>query len=47
LLREIVPDLRRLAILANADYPGVPLEMAEANTASRLLGLDVATVEAK
>jgi len=29
-LRELIPHLRRLAIMANTDAPGVGLEMAEA-----------------
>jgi putative ABC transport system substrate-binding protein len=45
LLREVVPDLRRLAIMANVGAPGAVLEMGEAQAAARTLGLDVATFE--
>src|SRR5262249_32277769 len=38
LLREIVPGLRRLAILANASYPAALVEMGEVQTAARSLG---------
>jgi putative tryptophan/tyrosine transport system substrate-binding protein len=42
LLREVVPGLRRLAILANVDNPYVALEMGEVQAATRALGLDAA-----
>jgi putative ABC transport system substrate-binding protein len=45
ILREVVPSLRRLAILANVDYPFAMLEMAEVQTAGGTLGLDVANFE--
>jgi putative tryptophan/tyrosine transport system substrate-binding protein len=45
LLREVVPGLRRLAILANVEYPFAMLEMAEFQTAARTLGIDVAPFE--
>jgi putative ABC transport system substrate-binding protein len=45
LLREIVPALRRLAILANVSNPGVILEMNEVRAAARTLGLAVTTLE--
>jgi putative tryptophan/tyrosine transport system substrate-binding protein len=45
LLREVTPDLRRLAIMANVEYPFAALEMAEAQTAVRTLGLDAAIFE--
>jgi putative ABC transport system substrate-binding protein len=44
-LREIVPGLRRLAIMANAGYPAAVLEMAEIQATARTLGLEVATLE--
>jgi putative ABC transport system substrate-binding protein len=44
-LREAVPGLRRLAILANSGSPTVVLEMAEIKATARTLGLEVATVE--
>jgi len=45
LLREVVPNLRRLAIIANASNPGVVLEISEAERAARTLGLEVVTPE--
>jgi putative ABC transport system substrate-binding protein len=45
LLRDIFPGLRRLAIIGNVGTPGVVLEMAQAQAASRALGLDVAALE--
>lgn len=45
LLQEVVPGLRRLAILANPESPNVALELPEAETAARARGLDVAIVE--
>ena len=45
LLREVVPSLHRLAVLANVDNSGVVLEMREAQAAARTLGLEVATSE--
>ena len=42
LLRELVPGLRRLAILANPGNPAAVLEMGEVQAAARTLGLDVA-----
>jgi putative ABC transport system substrate-binding protein len=40
LLREIAPDVRRLAIIANRDNPQTVLEMKEALAAARELNLD-------
>src|SRR5437660_3631869 len=45
LLREVVPGLRRLAILANVDNSYVALEMAEVQAATRTLGLEAALFE--
>jgi putative ABC transport system substrate-binding protein len=45
LLREVVPGLRRLAILADVGYPAAVLEMREAQTTARALGLDIVTLE--
>ena len=45
LLREVVPGLRRLAIMGNADNPGTVLEMGDVLTTARTLGLDVVTLE--
>jgi putative ABC transport system substrate-binding protein len=43
LLREIVPGLRRLAIMANVGSPGAVLEMGEVQGAARTLGLEATT----
>src|SRR5207249_4729472 len=45
LLREIVPGLRRLAIMANGSAPNALLEVGEVQAAARTLGLDVATFD--
>ena len=45
LLREVVPALRRLAILANVGNPNAVLEMGEVQTAARTLGLKAVTFE--
>jgi putative tryptophan/tyrosine transport system substrate-binding protein len=45
LLREVLPDLRRLAIIANFDSSSAVLELAEAQAAARKLGLDVDVLE--
>jgi putative ABC transport system substrate-binding protein len=45
LLGEVVPGLRRLAIMANVDYPTAVLEMGGVRAAAGRLGLDVAAVE--
>jgi putative tryptophan/tyrosine transport system substrate-binding protein len=41
LLREVLPDLRRLAIMGNGKYPAAVLEMGEVEAAGRTLGLKV------
>ena len=45
LLREVVPGLRRLAILANVGSPLAVLEMREVQATARTLSFDVATSE--
>jgi putative tryptophan/tyrosine transport system substrate-binding protein len=45
ILREAVPGLRRLAILANMGNPAATLEMNEVRAAARTLGLEVITLE--
>src|SRR5262245_55166556 len=45
LLREAVPGLRRLAILANIGYPASVTEMSEVQAAARTLGLEVVAIE--
>jgi ABC-type uncharacterized transport system substrate-binding protein len=41
LLREVLPGLRRLAVMANAAYSGGVTEMMEIGPAARTLGLEV------
>ena len=45
LLHEVIPSLRRLAIIANIGSPIGLLEMGQAQAAARTLGLEVATLE--
>jgi putative ABC transport system substrate-binding protein len=45
LLREVVPGLHRLAIMANVDLPSAEMEMGGAQTAARTLGLEVVPAE--
>jgi ABC transporter substrate binding protein len=45
LLREVVPGLRQLAIIANVEYPAAALEMGQVQTGARTLGLEAATFE--
>jgi ABC-type uncharacterized transport system substrate-binding protein len=45
LLREVIPGLRRLAILTNVNYAGAVLETGEVRDAARKLGLEVVTLE--
>jgi putative tryptophan/tyrosine transport system substrate-binding protein len=47
LLREIVPRLSRLGVLANVDYPAAALEMNEVQAAARTLGLEVVIFEVR
>ena len=44
-LREALPGLRRLAIMADVDNPVTRVEMREVQDTSRALGLDVVTAE--
>jgi len=45
LLREILPDLRRMAVMGNAGYPAALLEMRDVTAAARSLGLEIDTAE--
>jgi ABC-type uncharacterized transport system substrate-binding protein len=47
LLRELVPGLRRLAILANGSSTFAMLETSEATAAARKFGLEVATLDVR
>jgi putative tryptophan/tyrosine transport system substrate-binding protein len=44
-LREVVPNLRRVAIIANVGNPFAVLELGEVQTAAGKLGLEAATLE--
>jgi putative tryptophan/tyrosine transport system substrate-binding protein len=46
-LREFVPGLRRLAIMANVSNPAVALQVAEVQPAARTFGLEVAILEVR
>ena len=45
LLREVVPNLHRLAIMANAAASGAMLELAEVGNTARSLGLEPVTLQ--
>jgi ABC-type uncharacterized transport system substrate-binding protein len=45
LVREVVPNLRRVAFMGNIDNPFVPREMHEVQAAAGTLGLEAATFE--
>jgi ABC transporter substrate binding protein len=45
LLREVLPGLRRLAIMANVGYPAAVLESGEVQAAARKLGIEVDMLE--
>jgi putative tryptophan/tyrosine transport system substrate-binding protein len=45
LLRDLIPGLRRLAIMVNVDNSASVLEMREVQAAARMIGLEVATLK--
>jgi putative ABC transport system substrate-binding protein len=45
LLREVIPGLRRLAIMSNVGNPGTVLEMGELRTFAERGGIEVVTLE--
>jgi putative ABC transport system substrate-binding protein len=45
ILREVIPDLHRLALMGNADYAGAVDEMRDVQAAADLLGLEVDKLE--
>jgi putative ABC transport system substrate-binding protein len=45
LLREVVPNLRRFAVIANVGNPGAVLEISEVEGTARTLGLEIVTPE--
>jgi putative ABC transport system substrate-binding protein len=47
LLREVIPNLRRVAFMGNVDYPASVLEMRDAQLTARTLGLECAALEIK
>jgi putative ABC transport system substrate-binding protein len=46
-LRDLIPGLRRLAILANVDSPNAVLDMREVKAAAIMLGLEVTPFEVR
>jgi putative tryptophan/tyrosine transport system substrate-binding protein len=47
LLKEVVPKVRRVAVLSNPDGPARPLTISNIESAARSLGLQVQLVEAR
>jgi ABC-type uncharacterized transport system substrate-binding protein len=47
LLREVVPNLRRLAVIVNAGFPDAMLEMGEVKAVTKTLGLEVSSHEVR
>jgi putative ABC transport system substrate-binding protein len=47
LLREVVPGLKQMAVLANVGYPASALEMREAEAAARALAVGVTRIEVR
>ena len=47
LLREVVPNLARLAVMANSGAPGAVLEMREVLATAKSLGLEVTPIEVR
>jgi putative tryptophan/tyrosine transport system substrate-binding protein len=47
LCREVLPGLRRIAILANAGYPAAMLEMGQAEAAARILRIEAVKLEVR
>jgi putative ABC transport system substrate-binding protein len=45
LLREVIPSLGRLALLANVDNPPAVLDMGEVQATARTLGVEIITLE--
>lgn len=45
LLREVIPSLHRLAVMANAEAKSAMIEMGEIQATARVLGLDATTFE--
>ena len=44
-MREVVPSLRRLAVLANVEFPNAVVEKTEIQTAASNLGLEITSPE--
>ena len=45
LLREVIPDLRRLAVIANVNYPSAVVELTEVQTIASRVGVEVSKLE--
>ena len=46
-LRQILPDLRRIAVIANVNYPASVLEVAEVREVARKSGIEVTLLEVR
>ena len=46
ILREVVPGLKRVAVLGNSDDPNTPLQVAEAQAAAKALGIEARVFDA-
>ena len=47
LLRQILPELRRIAVIANVNYPASVLEVAEVREVARISGFEVKLLEVR
>jgi ABC-type uncharacterized transport system substrate-binding protein len=47
LLREVVPSLRRVAVMANGRNPAIVAELAEVQAAAGTLGLEIASLDVR
>jgi putative tryptophan/tyrosine transport system substrate-binding protein len=47
ILREAIPDLRRLAVLGNASYAGTADELRAVQTAAQTVGVEIDTLEVR
>jgi putative ABC transport system substrate-binding protein len=45
ILRDVIPGIRRLAVLANVGYAGSALEMRDVQATARMLGIEVDALE--
>jgi putative ABC transport system substrate-binding protein len=45
LLRQLIPDLKRMAVIGNAGYAGAVEELGEVRAVARKVGIDVDVLE--